>query len=639
MRRELRTTLISAVVAGAIGCNKGGLDDARHQTGSQAMVASSDYSALYVANVDHGTVSRVDPQAGRYETFDVGSEPTRVARAGDRVFVTLRGERAVGVLRENGASLEFETKIDVGAEPFGIVANEAGDRVYVASSLSMRVDEIDAEGLTILRSFPIDAEPRWLALHPSNEVLYVGSPYAPAIIWIELDSGELSSAPLPEQMNGSGGTLTARLTGDMTVSSSGYEVAVPAVYVDNTTPIDDTIPPPPQGYYGGGVGMGGGRITPVLSVIPTSNEGEPLADYAYNLQITTRTTINGYPAAATFNPEGNTVYTPIEGSGGVIAVQLDGGDANDENVLEKFFDGGSASTSQFNINPLQGVINTGAGPRAIVFLADRRAYSYAFMDNMVADVNVKQVTTAFDNGAATTFGGNDLSTGVRIQLAGEVLSPEIAMGRRLYYASNDLKMSATFSGLSCATCHFDGRNDGLTWTFTKGGRQTPSLAGNISLTNPVRWEGDRETVQIDALRTSQDAMGGGGFGANLLTEEELDAIAAYVDFTRDVDLPSDGLDAEAVARGKSIFERSDVGCAGCHVGPRYTNNQLYSMFGMSRVKTRPLVGIAATAPYLHDGSAKTLRDVLELGRTGAMGNTSALSDGEMNDLETYLRSL
>src|SRR5574339_281032 len=105
MRRELRTTLISAVIVGAVGCNKGGLDDARHQTGSQAMVASSDYDALYVANVDHGTVSRVDPEAGRYDTFEVGLEPTRIARAGNRVFVTLRGERAVAVLNENGSSL------------------------------------------------------------------------------------------------------------------------------------------------------------------------------------------------------------------------------------------------------------------------------------------------------------------------------------------------------------------------------------------------------------------------------------------------------------------------------------------------------------------------------------------------------
>src|SRR5688572_21870829 len=142
MRRELQTTLISAVFVGAVGCNKGGLDDSRFQTGSQAMVASSDFEALYVANVDHGTVSRVDPGASRYDTIEVGLEPTRIARAGNRVFVTLRGERAVAVLEEDGSSLRFETKIQVGAEPFGIVGNEKGDRIYVASSLSMRVDEI-----------------------------------------------------------------------------------------------------------------------------------------------------------------------------------------------------------------------------------------------------------------------------------------------------------------------------------------------------------------------------------------------------------------------------------------------------------------------------------------------------------------
>jgi hypothetical protein len=638
MRRELQTTLISAAIVGAVGCNKGGLDDARYSTGSQAMVASSDYDALYVANVDHGTVTRVDPEAGRYDTFEVGLEPTRIARAGTRVFVTLRGERAVAVLNEKGSSLELETKIQVGAEPFGIVANEKGDRVYVASSLSMRVDEIDAEGLTILRSFPMPAEPRWLSLHPSNDVLYVGSPYSQDLIWVDLGTDAVNTTPLPEQAIPSGGTLTPRITGDMSVSPSGYELAMPGLYVDNTTPIDDTIPPPPQGYYGGDIGTGGGRITPVLVVIPTSNEGEPLQDYAFALMIS-GLTLNGYPVAATFNPEGTTVYAPIEGAGGVVVTQIDGSDANDENVLEKFFEGGVASPTTFNVNPIQPVINTGAGPRSVVFLGKQTAYSYAFIDNLVANVNAKSVQAAFDGDTAVLFRSEGIETSRRVQLASSTLDPVLEEGRRLFYATTDPRMSAAFSGLSCATCHFDGRNDGLTWQFTKGGRQTPSLAGDISITNPVRWEGDRATVQEDAFRTSQDAMGGGNFGASLLTELELDAIAAYVDSTRDVDLPTDELDADSVARGKSIFERSDVGCAGCHVGQRYTNNQLYSMFGMNRVKTRPLTGIAATGPYLHDGSAKTLMELLERSRDGAMGNTSALSDQEMTDLETYLRSL
>ena len=50
-------------------------------------------------------------------------------------------------------------------------------------------------------------------------------------------------------------------------------------------------------------------------------------------------------------------------------------------------------------------------------------------------------------------------------------------------------------------------------------------------------------------------------------------------------------------------------------------------------------GIAASAPYLHDGSAPTLRAVLSTARTGEMGNTGRLSEAQMDDLEAYLKSL
>jgi cytochrome c peroxidase len=82
-----------------------------------------------------------------------------------------------------------------------------------------------------------------------------------------------------------------------------------------------------------------------------------------------------------------------------------------------------------------------------------------------------------------------------------------------------------------------------------------------------------------------------------------------------------------------------VACGTCHNGPRLTDNQLYPMFGMAQVKTRSLVGVAASAPYLHDGSAPTLRAVLEQSRYGVMGNTGALSEDEMRALERYLESL
>lgn len=92
-------------------------------------------------------------------------------------------------------------------------------------------------------------------------------------------------------------------------------------------------------------------------------------------------------------------------------------------------------------------------------------------------------------------------------------------------------------------------------------------------------------------------------------------------------------------RGKTVFERPDVACASCHSGPRLTDNTSYSMLGMDAVQTRSLVGLAGSPPYFHDGSAHSLREVLIRSRDGSMGDTSMLTDREIDDLERYLKSL
>jgi len=94
-----------------------------------------------------------------------------------------------------------------------------------------------------------------------------------------------------------------------------------------------------------------------------------------------------------------------------------------------------------------------------------------------------------------------------------------------------------------------------------------------------------------------------------------------------------------VLRGRDLFLDPDIGCAHCHAGVRFTDNNAYDLFGLTGVNTPTLVGIVATAPYLHDGRADTLRDELLTGRDRQMGNTAGLTDAHLDDLEAYLRSL
>lgn len=56
--------------------------------------------------------------------------------------------------------------------------------------------------------------------------------------------------------------------------------------------------------------------------------------------------------------------------------------------------------------------------------------------------------------------------------------------------------------------------------------------------------------------------------------------------------------------------------------------------------TPSLRGIASTAPYLHDGRAASLRQVLTRANRGDRhGRTAQLSQGELGDLESFLRAL
>lgn len=631
--RGLLLTFAPALGLAACG-GPGGLDETRHPTGSSALATSQGYSALYVANAAEGSVSRVLLSEGTVGELPLAGEPTRVARAGDHVFVTLRTERKLAVLVDDGRRLTVETTVPVGAEPVGVVADERGERVYVASSLSNRVDELDAATLSVTRTWAVGDEPRWLALHPDG-TLYVASAWNGTLSWIDLDSGDVQQTSLPSRKisvfeTGEEKGMSARITGDLTVSPDGQYLLVPALYLDNHNPISS-----PDGDGSGGVvqsssgGYSSDRFNPVVAVIPISGSGKPkisdgelvhLATFAFDRAVV------GYPASVTVDPTSKVAAATIEGGAGVVTFPLEYDEGG--GLFDNLFD--DVSFSSFAFRPIT-VITSADGPRAMTFTTDDDAFVYSFLDRAVEHLDLAPARPEADVGRA---GFRALSTDTRRTVAQAALPEAVMEGRRLFYTTQDSRMSLDGSGVSCATCHFDGRTDGLTWTFDTGIRQTPSLAGRVSETEPVRWEGDRATVEEDALFTSQGLMGGSG-----IQDEDLGRVAAFIDWVRDVDSPNKGASMDAVLRGEALFNRADVGCANCHSGPRFTDNTSYSMFGLAAVQTRSLTGVAGSPPYLHDGSAPTLRALLERVRSGEMGNTSVLSDAELDDLEAYLLSL
>ena len=103
----------------------------------------------------------------------------------------------------------------------------------------------------------------------------------------------------------------------------------------------------------------------------------------------------------------------------------------------------------------------------------------------------------------------------------------------------------------------------------------------------------------------------------------------------------------SAVRGRRLFQSAAVGCADCHKSPLWTDLGDYDVgtAGALDRRTDPfdtptLVELWRTAPYLHDGSAATVTDVVtSRNRDDRHGRTSHLKEAEITDLVEYLLSL
>jgi mono/diheme cytochrome c family protein len=114
--------------------------------------------------------------------------------------------------------------------------------------------------------------------------------------------------------------------------------------------------------------------------------------------------------------------------------------------------------------------------------------------------------------------------------------------------------------------------------------------------------------------------------------------------------PASSIDAAAAERGRALFAGA-AGCATCHSGSTYTDINSGKLHAPSETgmdpryaerttqkayRTTPLRGLAFHAPYFHDGSARTLAEVVEhYDRARALH----LSDQQKRDLAEYLKTL
>ncbi len=269
---------------------------------------------------------------------------------------------------------------------------------------------------------------------------------------------------------------------------------------------------------------------------------------------------------------------------------------------------------------------TGNGPRSLAVVGSRVYVSGYFSDSLdVVDVSSSPP-----------------------QARGIPLNPgsEPTQIRRGEMYFNDA--SLCFQGWqSCASCHDDdGRVDGLNWDLLNDGIGNPKDTKSLVLshrTPPVMSLGVRSTAEIAVRSGIQNSLG------TAVQNEIPAAMDAWLKSLHPLPSPRlvHGKMSEAARRGEKIFKSQETGCSGCHEGELLTDLQPYNVGTRNdydkedRVFDTPtLHELWRTAPYLHDGSAATIRDVvITRNPKDEHGKTSHLSPRDVDDLVEFLLSL
>jgi DNA-binding beta-propeller fold protein YncE len=240
----------------------------------------------------------------------------------------------------------------------------------------------------------------------------------------------------------------------------------------------------------------------------------------------------------------------------------------------------------------------------------------------------------------------DISPDSRPVAKAVALGPKLAMTpeRKGEMFFNDARLCFQM-WQSCATCHPDGRTDGLNWDLMNDGMGNPKSTKSLLLahkTPPSMITGIRAKAEVAVragIRFIQFAV---------RPEEDAKALDAYLISMTAIPSPflvNGELTAKA-KRGKILFD-GKAGCVACHSGKLFTDLEKYDVGtgkdseAKKEFDTPSLVEAWRTAPYLYDGRAVTIVELLKkkYNPKDMHGTTLKLTDEERADLAEYILSL
>ena len=597
-----------------------------------------DHQALvaYAADSDNAALHRVDLLSGAVVTTPLRCAPEQVVLLGEgRVAVSLRACNRVEVIDLDAAGEgTVVASTEVAAEPFGLALTARGE-ILVTSAWGHALTALDSETLAARFRLDLGREPRSVTATLDGRRAFVTHAVGDAVTSVDLFPEGSAEGPAAHTIHGLGGRYRNRVEREVGASTphpsaslafasvlneEGTRLFVPHLAVQNGA--DAAVV---SGGYGG-VPVEDDTTVASVAVIGVRGEGvlgtpgpedEAAQKAAKRRMMTGNADGIALIMSSTFGSSsppagsparqptaaavlGDALYVTSYGTG--VLVELDA----------RSIDPGMAARRTFAV---------GDGPAGV---------------DVDAATGIAVVFNRFSHDlAVVSLGSGDVE---RIPLAFDPLPAEVAAGRRLF--STELDRSVSRDGRACASCHPDGRDDGLVWKLGAGPRQTPNLVGRLDH-GPYGWAGAHLTLEGNMTET-MSRLGGTGMSGKQLAE-----LAAYL--RRGLFSPQrsavSAAEAALAERGQALFESEAVGCGGCHVLHEGSSDRRRHDVG-SRAKddaaaafrTPPLLFVAGSAPYFHDGRYATLDALLD-DNLDRMGNTTQLSAPDRGALLAFLRTL
>ncbi len=273
-----------------------------------------------------------------------------------------------------------------------------------------------------------------------------------------------------------------------------------------------------------------------------------------------------------------------------------------------------------------------------------------------------------------------LPTQVPVPADNPMSTEKVELGKKLYFETA-ISKSGHFSCNSChnlATWGVDNQPFSIGHKWQRGGRNAPTVLnsgfwskqfwdGRAPLLedqakgpplNPVEMASDSEAAVIERLKDAgYTPLFDKVFGPHSLNYDNMaKAIAA---FERTLNTPNAPFDKFVQGKGdiskaakRGMHKVAEIGCTSCHSGPLFTSNEFVNFqygqdTGLKSVtgkdeddhvfRVQSWRNVAMTAPYFHDGSAKTLEEAVKI--MAKVQLDTELSKQDVSDIVAFLNTL